>query len=75
MFLEWGSHYRYVLAIAILSSLYTGLQILRQIHELSTGREIISRKNLLIVDFFGDQVGEFPWDFPAIMFGFAYYKP
>ncbi|XP_022890849.1 CASP-like protein 4B1 [Olea europaea var. sylvestris] len=48
--------YRYVLAIAILSSLYTGLQILRQIHELSTGREIISRKNLLIVDFFGDQI-------------------
>lgn len=61
MFFEWGSHYRYVLAIAILSSLYTGLQILRQIHELSTGREIISRKNLLIVDFIGDQVGEFPW--------------
>ncbi|KAL2557848.1 CASP-like protein 4B1 [Forsythia ovata] len=48
--------YRYVLAIAILSSLYTGLQILRQIHELSTGTEMISRKNLLMVDFFGDQI-------------------
>ncbi|KAL2541428.1 CASP-like protein 4B1 [Abeliophyllum distichum] len=48
--------YRYVLAIAILSSLYTGLQILRQIHELSTGTEMTSRKNLLMVDFFGDQI-------------------
>ncbi|CAI9768405.1 unnamed protein product [Fraxinus pennsylvanica] len=48
--------YRYVLAIAILSSLYTGLQILRQVQELSTGREMISPKNMLVVDFFGDQI-------------------
>ncbi|XP_011095087.1 CASP-like protein 4B1 [Sesamum indicum] len=48
--------YRYVLAIAILATLYAGLQALRQIHELSTGREMFSRQNLAVVDFFGDQI-------------------
>ncbi|GFY95759.1 uncharacterized protein family [Actinidia rufa] len=48
--------YRYVLAIAILSTLYTGVQVLRQIHELSTGNLLFSRRNLALVDFFGDQV-------------------
>ncbi|KAK2981779.1 hypothetical protein RJ640_010296 [Escallonia rubra] len=48
--------YRYVLAIAILSTLYTGGQVLRHVHELSTGRESFSRRNLALVDFFGDQV-------------------
>ncbi|KAL0310037.1 UNVERIFIED_CONTAM: CASP-like protein 4B1 [Sesamum radiatum] len=46
----------YVLAIAILATLYAGLQALRQIHELSTGREMFSRQNLALVDFFGDQI-------------------
>ncbi|KAH6806818.1 hypothetical protein C2S51_027926 [Perilla frutescens var. frutescens] len=48
--------YRYVLAIAILSTLYTGLQIWRQIHEFYTTKEIISRQNAAIVDFIGDQI-------------------
>lgn len=49
--------YRYMLAIAILSTLYTGLQVFRQVHELSTGRELISsRRNSALLDFFGDQV-------------------
>ncbi|KAK6125995.1 hypothetical protein DH2020_015183 [Rehmannia glutinosa] len=48
--------YRYVVAIAILSTLYTGLQALRQIHELSTGVEKFSRQNLARIDFFGDQI-------------------
>ncbi|KAM3287724.1 CASP-like protein 4B1 isoform X1 [Capsicum chacoense] len=48
--------YRYVLAIAILSTLYTGLQVLRQIHELSTGKESFSRQRLALVGFIGDQV-------------------
>ncbi|KAI3447832.1 hypothetical protein Pfo_004497 [Paulownia fortunei] len=48
--------YRYVLAIAILSTLYTGLQTLRQVHELSTAREILSRQNVAMIDFFGDQI-------------------
>ncbi|KAL0375407.1 UNVERIFIED_CONTAM: CASP-like protein 4B1 [Sesamum radiatum] len=46
----------YVLAIAILATLYAGLQALRQVHELSTGREMFSRQNLALVDFFGDQI-------------------
>ncbi|KVI11204.1 Uncharacterized protein family UPF0497, trans-membrane plant [Cynara cardunculus var. scolymus] len=48
--------YRYALAIAILSTLYTGLQSWRQIHEMSTGKEIISGRNSAVIDFFGDQV-------------------
>ncbi|XP_071722335.1 CASP-like protein 4B1 [Rutidosis leptorrhynchoides] len=48
--------YRYALAIAILSTLYTGLQSWRQIHEMSTGKAIISGRNLALIDFFGDQI-------------------
>ncbi|KAL8504917.1 hypothetical protein ACS0TY_016205 [Phlomoides rotata] len=48
--------YRYVLAIAILSTLYTGLQSWKQFQEQSTGREIVPRQNAAIIDFFGDQV-------------------
>ncbi|PWA76452.1 hypothetical protein CTI12_AA234930 [Artemisia annua] len=48
--------YRYALAIAILSTLYTGLQSWRQIHEMSTGKEITSGRNLALIDFFGDQL-------------------
>ncbi|CAN4126236.1 unnamed protein product [Withania somnifera] len=48
--------YRYVLAIAILSTLYTGLQVLRQIHELSTGKESFSQQRVAFVGFVGDQV-------------------
>ncbi|XP_059668095.1 CASP-like protein 4B1 [Cornus florida] len=48
--------YRYVLAIAILSSLYTGAQSFRQIHELWTAKESFSRRNMALVDFFGDQI-------------------
>lgn len=51
--------YRYVLAIAILSTLYTGLQVLRQIHELSTGKVSFSQQTLALVGFAGDQVGDF----------------
>lgn len=53
-------HNRYVLAIAILSSLYTGFQVLRQIQELSTGKESFSRQKLALIGFIGDQVGHFP---------------
>ncbi|OIT01282.1 PREDICTED: CASP-like protein 4B1 [Nicotiana attenuata] len=48
--------YRYVLAIAILSTLYTGLQVMRQVHELSTSKEAFSRQNLALLEFFGDQL-------------------
>lgn len=48
--------YRYVVAIGILSTLYTGLQVLRQIHELSSTAQYFSRQNLAMVDFIGDQV-------------------
>ncbi|THG09540.1 CASP-like protein 4B1 [Camellia sinensis] len=48
--------YRYVLAIAILSTLYTGAQALRQVHELSTGKQFLSPRNLAFIDFFGDQI-------------------
>ncbi|CAH9103231.1 unnamed protein product [Cuscuta europaea] len=48
--------YRYVLAIAVLSTLYTGLQTFRRFHELSTGKEFSSARNWDMVDFLGDQV-------------------
>ncbi|KAL5058257.1 hypothetical protein RYX36_029861 [Vicia faba] len=48
--------YRYVLAIAILSSLYTGAQVFRQIHELSTGKKLVKPSVATIMDFFGDQI-------------------
>ncbi|XP_073289205.1 CASP-like protein 4B1 [Primulina huaijiensis] len=48
--------YRYVLAIAILSTLYTGLQAFRQIRELSTGRELFTLRNSAMFDFIGDQI-------------------
>ncbi|XP_059305303.1 CASP-like protein 4B1 [Lycium ferocissimum] len=48
--------YRYVLAIAILSTLYTGLLVLRHVHELSTNNETFSRQNLALLEFFGDQL-------------------
>lgn len=48
--------YRYVLAIAILSTLYTGLQSLKQVHQLSTGRGLVDERTLALVDFFGDQI-------------------
>ncbi|GAV76900.1 DUF588 domain-containing protein [Cephalotus follicularis] len=48
--------YRYVLAIAILSTLYTGGQVLRHVHELSTGKQMIPRRTSAIVDFVGDQI-------------------
>jgi hypothetical protein len=47
---------RYLLAIAILSSLYTGAQAFRQIQELSTGKQMIKPSVAAIIDFFGDQV-------------------
>ncbi|KAK2414809.1 CASP protein 4B1 [Trifolium repens] len=48
--------YRYLLAIAILSSLYTGAQAFRQIQELSTGKQLIKPSVAAIIDFFGDQI-------------------
>ncbi|XP_076921161.1 CASP-like protein 4B4 [Bidens hawaiensis] len=48
--------YRYALAIAILSTLYTVLQLWQQIHEMSTGKQIFSVQNMALVDFFGDQI-------------------
>ncbi|KAL6987904.1 hypothetical protein U1Q18_013651 [Sarracenia purpurea var. burkii] len=48
--------YRYVLAIAVVSTLYTGAQALRQVHELSTGKQLFSERNLAFFDFFSDQI-------------------
>ncbi|XP_004492518.1 CASP-like protein 4B1 [Cicer arietinum] len=48
--------YRYVLATAILSSLYTGAQVFRQVQELSTGKQLIKPRIAAMVDFFGDQI-------------------
>ncbi|KDP22814.1 hypothetical protein JCGZ_00401 [Jatropha curcas] len=51
--------YRYLLAIAILSTLYTGAQVLRHVHELSTGKLLLEGRNSAIVEFFGDQIASY----------------
>ncbi|KAK4834250.1 hypothetical protein QYF36_019617 [Acer negundo] len=51
--------YRYVLAAAILATLYTGAQTLRHIHEMSTGRQMLQRRTSALLDFFGDQVSAY----------------
>lgn len=48
--------FRYVLAIAILSTLYTLGQVLRHVHELSTGRQMMQKRTSALIDFFGDQI-------------------
>ncbi|KAF8397178.1 hypothetical protein HHK36_016085 [Tetracentron sinense] len=48
--------YRYCLAIAILSTFYTGGQALRQVHEFSTGKHLFSQRTSAMLEFFGDQI-------------------
>ncbi|KAM1038322.1 hypothetical protein FF1_033034 [Malus domestica] len=48
--------YRYVLAIAILATLYTGAQAFRHAHELSTGTEMFQQRTSALADFIGDQI-------------------
>ncbi|KAG7027874.1 CASP-like protein 4B1, partial [Cucurbita argyrosperma subsp. argyrosperma] len=48
--------FRYVLAIAILSTFYTGAQVFRQIHEVSTARSMFPPPKSAIIDFIGDQI-------------------
>ncbi|XP_074281434.1 CASP-like protein 4B1 [Silene latifolia] len=55
---EFGKYeeYRYVLAIAILSTIYTGVQTYKQVHQHSTGKELLAFKNSALIDFVGDQI-------------------
>ncbi|XP_030541907.2 CASP-like protein 4B1 [Rhodamnia argentea] len=48
--------FRYLLAISILATLYTGAQALRHVHQISTGQELFQRQTSALIDFFGDQV-------------------
>ncbi|TKY63582.1 CASP protein 4B4 [Spatholobus suberectus] len=48
--------YRYLLAIAILSSLYTGVQVFHQVHELSIGKNMIQPRIAGLIDVVGHQV-------------------
>ncbi|KAL1816945.1 hypothetical protein DCAR_0521357 [Daucus carota subsp. sativus] len=48
--------YQYLLAIAILSTLYTGAQVARQVQELRTGKEYLSPRMLVVLNFIGDQI-------------------
>ncbi|KAJ7961148.1 CASP-like protein [Quillaja saponaria] len=48
--------YRYLLAMGILATIYTGLQAWRQIQELSTGKRLFQQRPSALVDFFGDQI-------------------
>ncbi|KAK1365557.1 hypothetical protein POM88_041118 [Heracleum sosnowskyi] len=48
--------YRYLVAIAILSTLYTGGHVFVQVHELLTKKQMFSRRNLALFNFVGDQI-------------------
>ena len=48
---------RYVWAIAILSTVYTGGQVMRQAYELCTGKLLLQQRSSTLLDFIGDQVG------------------
>ncbi|KAG0546988.1 hypothetical protein BDA96_01G040200 [Sorghum bicolor] len=52
--------YNYCLGISIVAWLYATAQVLRDVHRLSSGRDLIAaRKASAVVDFAGDQVGSF----------------
>ncbi|PON53595.1 CASP-like protein 4B [Parasponia andersonii] len=51
--------YRYVLAISILSTLYTGAQALIKVQELSTGKFLFPQWTSALFDFCGDQIAAY----------------
>jgi len=52
-------YHRYLLAVAFFTSIYTGCQIYRQIHELTTGNNVFRVTTAALIDFVGDQVWHF----------------
>ncbi|KAF6174088.1 hypothetical protein GIB67_020270 [Kingdonia uniflora] len=48
--------YRYLLCIALLATIYTAAQVIRQMHQFSSGKAMFSQHTSSLVDFFGDQV-------------------
>ena len=58
-----GFNFRYVLAISILSMLYTGGQVFKQYQEMNKGKSYLEQKTSLLVDFVGDQVRFFSHTF------------
>ncbi|KAI3987242.1 hypothetical protein MKX01_031726 [Papaver californicum] len=47
---------RYLLAAAILSTVYTTFQVTRQSYYFSTGKSFFEQRTTSLVDFFGDQI-------------------
>ncbi|KHN33251.1 CASP-like protein [Glycine soja] len=48
--------YRYLVAVATLSTLYTAVQVFRQVHEISTMKSLMQPRTEGLIDFVGDQV-------------------
>ncbi|KAK1351554.1 hypothetical protein POM88_054241 [Heracleum sosnowskyi] len=48
--------YSYLLAIAVISTVYTGGQVYLQVHEILTGVQKFSRNNSVSFNFIGDQI-------------------
>ncbi|KAJ0978341.1 hypothetical protein J5N97_013815 [Dioscorea zingiberensis] len=48
--------YRYLVAISVLAFLYSGAQLALQVHRFSSGKELLSRRTSVKVDFAGDQI-------------------
>jgi len=47
---------RYLVAVATLSTLYTAVQVFRQVHEISTMKSLMQPRTEGLIDFVGDQV-------------------
>ncbi|KAL8102127.1 hypothetical protein AgCh_026858 [Apium graveolens] len=48
--------YSYLLAIAVISTIYTGGQVYLQVHDILTGVQTFSHKNMAFCNFIGDQI-------------------
>ncbi|KAH7667503.1 Marvel domain-containing protein [Dioscorea alata] len=48
--------YRYLVAISVLAFLYSAAQLGRQVHRFSSGKDLLSPRTSVFVDFGGDQI-------------------
>lgn len=48
--------YRYILAVTIISTVYTIGQVYRQVQELCNGKDLLQPKKMSLIDFLGDEI-------------------
>ncbi|KAH7866878.1 hypothetical protein Vadar_026245 [Vaccinium darrowii] len=53
---NYYDEYRYLVAIGVLSAVYTIVQVVRQVHESCTRKQLFHQQTLALIDFIGDQI-------------------